>query len=55
MVNHTQLPGWLVRQYPFKPASFITARGARMSYVDEGPRRDEAVLLLHGNPTWSFY
>ncbi len=25
-----------------------------MSYVDEGPRADEAVLLLHGNPTWSF-
>ncbi|HVU25285.1 MAG TPA: alpha/beta fold hydrolase [Opitutus sp.] len=30
-------------------------RGARMSYVDEGPRSDEAVLMLHGNPTWSFY
>ena len=26
-----------------------------MSYIDEGPRVDEAVLLLHGNPTWSFY
>jgi len=26
-----------------------------MSYLDEGPRGDEAVLLLHGNPTWSFY
>ena len=26
-----------------------------MSYLDEGPRTDEAVLLLHGNPTWSFY
>jgi len=26
-----------------------------MSYVDEGPRIDEAVLMLHGNPTWSFY
>ena len=25
-----------------------------MSYVDEGPRGDEAVLMLHGNPTWSF-
>ena len=55
MVNPPQLPGWLARHYPFKPASFITGRGARMSYVDEGPRRDEAVLLLHGNPTWSFY
>jgi haloalkane dehalogenase len=26
-----------------------------MSYLDEGPRSDEAVLLVHGNPTWSFY
>ena len=26
-----------------------------MSYLDEGPRGDEAVLFLHGNPTWSFY
>jgi len=26
-----------------------------MSYVDEGPRTDEAVLMLHGNPTWSFF
>jgi haloalkane dehalogenase len=26
-----------------------------MSYLDEGPRDAEAVLMLHGNPTWSFY
>lgn len=26
-----------------------------MSYLDEGPHSDEAVLMLHGNPTWSFY
>jgi len=26
-----------------------------MSYLDEGPGGDEAVLMLHGNPTWSFY
>jgi haloalkane dehalogenase len=49
------LPGWLARLYPFSPASFQTPRGARMSYLDEGPRGDEAVLMLHGNPTWSFY
>jgi len=55
MVTLFQIPGWLARLYPFKPAAFITPRGARMSYLDEGPRRDEAVLMLHGNPTWSFY
>ncbi len=41
--------------YPFTPASFRTPEGAALSYVDEGPRSDEAVLMLHGNPTWSFY
>jgi pimeloyl-ACP methyl ester carboxylesterase len=49
------VPDWLSRLYPFSPASFRTPRGAAMSYLDEGPRGDEAVLMLHGNPTWSFY
>src|SRR5215510_12697520 len=26
----------------------------RMAYVDEGPRNADPVLLLHGQPTWSF-
>ncbi|MEN9661535.1 MAG: hypothetical protein RL324_484 [Verrucomicrobiota bacterium] len=55
MVTAPQIPGWLGELYPFQPQSFTTPGGARMSYVDEGPRRDEAVLMLHGNPTWSFY
>jgi pimeloyl-ACP methyl ester carboxylesterase len=55
MVTLPQIPDWLGREYPFAAKSFVTPGGARMSYVDEGPRRDEAVLLLHGNPTWSFY
>jgi pimeloyl-ACP methyl ester carboxylesterase len=41
--------------YPFAPRSFTTPRGARMSLLDEGPRVGSAVLMLHGNPTWSFY
>ena len=51
----TTLPSWLVAEYPFAPHSFRTSRGARMSYLDDGPRSDAAVLMLHGNPTWSFY
>jgi cis-3-alkyl-4-acyloxetan-2-one decarboxylase len=49
------VPGWLARLYPFSPGSFRTPRGARMSFVDEGPRGDEAVLMVHGNPTWSLF
>lgn len=53
--NTTSLPECLRELYPFEPRSFLTVNGTRMSYLDEGPRQDEAVLLLHGNPTWSFY
>jgi pimeloyl-ACP methyl ester carboxylesterase len=49
------LPEWLKAEYPFQPHTFLTPRGARMSYLDEGPRSDEAVLMVHGNPTWSYY
>ena len=28
--------------------------GLRIAYVDEGPRDAPAVLLMHGEPTWSF-
>lgn len=56
MVNlTTQVPEWLRVLYPFAPKQFTTPGGARLSYLDEGPRADEAVLMLHGNPTWSYF
>lgn len=56
MVNTmAKLPESLRALYPFEPKSLTTAGGARLSYLDEGPRSDEAVLMLHGNPTWSFF
>ncbi len=55
MVTPPNIPAWLARLYPFFPRKFLTPAGATMSYLDEGPRSDEAVLMLHGNPTWSFY
>ncbi len=39
--------------YPFAPKDF-TAPSGRMSYVDHGPRSGRPVVLLHGNPSWSF-
>lgn len=56
MVTTTaQLPDSLRALYSFTPKSFTTAGGAKLSFLDEGPRSDEAVLMLHGNPTWSFF
>lgn len=44
--------------YPFDPHYLdVTAPGApplRMHYVDQGPRGGAPVLLLHGEPTWSY-
>jgi haloalkane dehalogenase len=40
--------------YPFQPHYHTLASGLRMHYVDEGPRDAPAVLMLHGEPTWSY-
>jgi haloalkane dehalogenase len=42
------LPGWT-----FEPR-YVDAAGVRMHYVDEGPPSAAPVLLLHGEPSWSF-
>ncbi len=38
--------------YPFEP-HYLDLGGHRLHYVDEG--QGEAVLMVHGNPSWSFY
>jgi haloalkane dehalogenase len=47
------LPG-----YPFAPHYIDVPDGEggslRMHYVDEGPRDGKVVLLLHGEPSWSY-
>jgi haloalkane dehalogenase len=44
----TNLPG-----YPFAP-HYAEVDGLRLHYVDEGPRGAPPVLLLHGEPSWSY-
>ncbi|MCO4812307.1 MAG: haloalkane dehalogenase [Gammaproteobacteria bacterium] len=39
--------------YDFAP-HYVDIDGMRMHYVDEGPREGEVVLLLHGEPSWSY-
>jgi pimeloyl-ACP methyl ester carboxylesterase len=38
--------------YPFK-SNYLDLGGIRYHYLDEG--EGEPVVMLHGNPTWSFY
>ncbi len=42
------LPG-----YRFSP-HYVDVAGLRLHYVDEGPRTAAPVLMLHGEPSWSY-
>ena len=45
----TDLPG-----FPWQPTYVETSDGLRVAVLDEGPRDAPVVLLLHGEPTWSY-
>ncbi len=40
--------------YPFAPHYTEVEPGLRMHFVDEGPSSASPVLMLHGEPSWSF-
>jgi haloalkane dehalogenase len=42
------LPG-----YPFAP-HYLEVDGLRIHHLDEGPRDGQVVLMLHGEPSWSY-
>ncbi|MFK7914185.1 MAG: haloalkane dehalogenase [Pseudomonadales bacterium] len=39
--------------YPFA-ANYVNSLGYRIHYVDEGPADGQVVLLMHGQPSWSY-
>lgn len=43
------LPDW-----PYAPNYVEIADGLRVHYIDEGPREAPPVLMLHGEPTWTY-
>lgn len=51
-------PAWLEKEYPFS-SNTLQVMGHQMHFVDEGPDADheekQPILMLHGNPTWSYY
>lgn len=40
--------------YPFAPCYHQVMPALRLHYVDEGPRDAKPVVMLHGEPTWSY-
>ncbi|MCA9548709.1 MAG: alpha/beta fold hydrolase [Myxococcales bacterium] len=41
-------------EYPWA-SQFLDVGAGRLAYLDEGPKGAPVLLMLHGNPTWSFY
>jgi len=41
--------------YPFTSHWHDRGGGIAMHYLDEGPRDASPVVMVHGNPSWSFY
>jgi len=39
--------------YPFAP-HYVEVDGLRMHYLDEGPADAKPILMLHGEPSWSY-
>ena len=39
--------------YPFDP-HYLEVDGLRMHYVDEGPTEANPILMMHGEPSWSY-
>lgn len=48
-----ELPPEVRLEYPYAGNMVTLPNGANMHYLDEG--QGPVVLMLHGNPTWSFY
>jgi haloalkane dehalogenase len=42
-----------IPDFPYQPR-WTEIGGLRIAHVDEGPKMADAVLLMHGEPTWSF-
>lgn len=39
--------------FPYAP-NYVIVDGMRLHYIDEGPNDGEVVLMLHGQPSWSY-
>jgi haloalkane dehalogenase len=42
-----------LKDFPYEP-HYALVEDLRMHYIDEGSKNGEVILLLHGQPTWSY-
>ena len=50
MIELTSYP-----DYPFTPKKFDRGNAIQLNYIDEGPVDAAPVVMVHGNPSWSYY
>ncbi|MEP2235008.1 MAG: haloalkane dehalogenase [Alteripontixanthobacter sp.] len=43
-----------IPDYPFNPRYHVLDDGLRLHYLDEGPRDVTPILMMHGEPSWSY-
>lgn len=48
------LPDFIARQLPFRRGMYTLKTGERLHLIDHGDPGARPVLMVHGNPTWSF-
>ncbi len=41
-------------EYPFH-SHYASIKGRQLHYLDEGPKHTSPLIMLHGNPSWSFF
>lgn len=50
-----QIPRELKEEYPFDNHYYTLKSGHKMHYVSEGEANKDTLIMVHGNPTWSFF
>jgi len=57
-IDPPPLPDFIARQLPFRRAAYVLEKGPdagrRIHFIDQGDPAARPVLMLHGNPSWSF-
>jgi len=43
-----------LKDYNFEPLYVTVGNGMRMHYVDTGPKDGQVVIMMHGEPSWSY-
>ncbi|MCP4662799.1 MAG: alpha/beta fold hydrolase [bacterium] len=55
---HPELPDFIASRFPFERRTLCLAKGPdagrTVHFVDQGEAGQRPVLMVHGNPTWSF-